>query len=279
MLFTTLFWLSSLFPVVFASTFTDSHFVPRDTNPGNFSLLLMDTNSTGLQNLATIPQNRNCGTTPGDCSKNGCQGINIQAYYKAICTAGKYVGCGCQYTCKSGIQCSDSQCRGINNPINKGGTCMAGKYAGCDCKSVCGKTNGPCNQNSCAGLNNVRGMQGVCTNGKYNGCFCNSVCGNRDGPCNSNNCNGVNSICTKGDYIGCPCGTACDNITPRKCNAKGCNGINSPSFGLGYCTSTAMNGCACTNICGTKNGPCKNCQGSMGVCRGGAFSGCYCDDQ
>jgi hypothetical protein len=274
MLFTTLFWLSSLFLVVFASTFTDSHFVPRDTNPGNFSLLLDTSNSTGLQILAA--KNPNCGATIGDCSKNGCQGVNLPRFQLAICTAGTYVGCACQYNCKSGLKCSDRQCQGINDPINGGGTCIAGRYAGCNCQSVCGKKNGPCNDKSCVGLNNVRGQPGFCTGGTFNGCFCKSICGNHDGSCTSNNCQGVNSVCTAGDFIGCPCGTACGNLEIGKCNANGCNGINSPSIGLGFCTSTKLKGCACTNICGAKNGLCKNCQGSAGVCRGGAFSGCYC---
>ena len=149
MLSTTLFWSSSLFLAAFASTFTDSHFVPRDTNPGNYSILI-DTNSTGPQILVTIPKNPNCGPTPGDCSKNGCQGVNLPQPKIAICTAGTYIGCPCKFTCTSStIKCSDPQCKGISNPVSGGGSCLAGLYAGCDCQSVCGQQNGPCNTPTC----------------------------------------------------------------------------------------------------------------------------------
>ena len=277
MLSTTLFWSASLFLAVFASTFTDSHFVPRATIPGNLSILI-DINSTVPQILAAIPKNPNCGPTPGDCSKYGCQGVNLAQAGIAICTAGTYVGCECQSTCTSSIKCSDPQCQGRSDPTGGVGSCLAGLYAGCNCQSVCGQ-NGPCNTQTCFGLNNVRGQHGLCTGGISNGCFCNSVCGDHDGSCTSNNCQGVDGVCTAGDYHGCSCGTACGNLEIGKCNDNGCNGVNSPSAGLGVCTSAQLKGCACTNICGTKNGPCSNkqCQGSNGVCKGGPFIGCYCD--
>ncbi|RFU33685.1 hypothetical protein B7463_g2663, partial [Scytalidium lignicola] len=119
-----------------------------------------------LVNRSSLDIRQQCGSVPGACNQNGCQGTNGLYGETGICN---------------------------------------GNFQGCACASVCGFTSGPCNQNSCQGINALGGQLGVCTAGDFNGCQCASVCGATNGPCNSNGCEGVNGVCTAGDFNGCAC--------------------------------------------------------------------------
>ncbi|KAH6664843.1 hypothetical protein B0J14DRAFT_606814 [Halenospora varia] len=165
-----------------------------------------------------------CGSTPGPCNKNNCQGISKQDGSLGVCTVA---------------------------------------FKGFSCTSTCSNNLGDCNKNGCAGTNSLGGGRGFCTAGDFKGCTCNSVCSDDSKACDANGCNGVNGFCTAGDFNGCPCGTSCGNLktegcdknggnglagcpctgtcgaTPGPCNKNGCNGSN------GRCTAGAFNGCAC----------------------------------
>ncbi|KAI1136039.1 hypothetical protein F5Y05DRAFT_415636 [Hypoxylon sp. FL0543] len=73
-----------------------------------------------------------CGSDPGDCYSNGCEGhFSPSSNTTGICTAGNWNGCSCR-KCggkKGGYigSCDDNGCEGI------AGTCTAGNYEGCPC--------------------------------------------------------------------------------------------------------------------------------------------------
>lgn len=207
----------------------------------------------------------NCGKNPGDCEANNCKGWNDPPTGVATCSDGLYIGCPCKYTCgKYSSNCNLYGCDGVNNPATGVGYCTGGKYRGCDCVSVCTPDQTEfwnCNDSRCNGINQPHGLLGLCKSSTARNCPCASVCAQHDRSCDSDGCNGVDGFCTAGQYIGCSCGSPCGNTEIGPCNGKGCNGVSDPSnpFGpFGVCTSSSLDGCACTNVWGDRTGPCNN---------------------
>ena len=69
--------------------------------------------------------------------------------------------------------------------------------------------------------------------------------------------------CTAGPVNGCSCTSVC-GTTNGPCNLSGCQGINDPTTGLGTCTAPDLIGCNCASVCGATNGSC-NDNGCAGV--------------
>src|ERR1700761_3917875 len=77
-----------------------------------------------------------CGSIPGPCNLNGCQGQNDPNGGLGVCTAGEFAGCTCASVC--GVDfigfCNQNDCSGIiNNQDASRGTCIAGDFRGCPC--------------------------------------------------------------------------------------------------------------------------------------------------
>lgn len=113
-----------------------------------------------------------CGSKPGKCNENTCDGTSLPGAPLGICT-NSFPGCTCLSVCggSPGACNLKNGCNGVNSPTGGLGMCQGGILNGCTCTSVCGSSVNSCSINGCNGAPNSNGVK-TCTTGDFNGCLC-----------------------------------------------------------------------------------------------------------
>jgi hypothetical protein len=167
------------------SALTNSPIVPWAANHiGNFLA-----NNPAFVDFAAIPNNPNCGSTPGPATKTGVKALTYRPQGQQSVHREHLQATGAPlFAAAPTDPATRMDATGIDNPSGGSGTCTVGAFDGCNCDSTCSRINGPCNANGHAGINSFGGLSGVCVAGSFAGRECQSIFDDYDRSCSSNGC-------------------------------------------------------------------------------------------